>query len=136
MQSVGHGTIGIECKRFFRSEDQAKKDFEAILDSCVYQVIPNLVARLAKQIAAGHDLEMGDSRLTSKGIRSTLGILMWKEEVLIPWSDSTFNVHQGHLNLYSKQNKKFKKSYALRDVWNAVLFEQITKAFFKLRDNK
>ena len=137
VQSFGHGTIGIECKRFFRSEDQAKKDFEAILDSCVYQVIPNLVARLAKQIAAGHDLEMGDSRLTSKGIRSTLGILMWKEEVLIPWSDSTFNVQsRASQSLYSKQNKKFKKSYALRDVWNAVLFEQITKAFFKLRDNK
>ena len=136
VQSAGHGTIEIECKRFFRSEDQAKKDFEAILDSCFYHVIPDLVTRLAKRIAAGHDLQIGDAWLTSKGIRSTLGILMWKEEVTIPWSDSTFNVHQGHLNLFSKQNKKFKKSYALRDVWNAVLFEQITKAFFKLRDKK
>ena len=136
VQSAGHGTIEIECKRFFRSEDQAKKDFEAILDSCFYHVIPDLVARLANRIAAGHDLQIGDAWLTSKGIRSTLGILMWKEEVTIPWSDSTFNVHQGHLNLFSKQNKKFKKSYALRDVWNAVLFEQITKAFFKLRDKK
>ena len=136
VQSAGHGTIEIECKRFFRSEDQAKKDFEAILDSCFYHVIPDLVTRLANRIAAGHDLQIGDAWLTSKGIRSTLGILMWKEEVTIPWSDSTFNVHQGHLNLFSKQNKKFKKSYALRDVWNAVLFEQITKAFFKLRDKK
>ena len=136
VQSAGHGTIEIECKRFFRSEDQAKKDFEAILDSCFYHVIPDLVTCLAKRIAAGHDLQIGDAWLTSKGIRSTLGILMWKEEVTIPWSDSTFNVHQGHLNLFSKQNKKFKKSYALRDVWNAVLFEQITKAFFKLRDKK
>jgi hypothetical protein len=136
VQSSGHETIEIECKRFFRSEEQAKKDFEAILDSCFYHVTPDLVARLAKQIAAGRDLQFGDSWLTSNGIRSMIGILMWKEEVLIPWSDSTFNVHQGHLNLYSKQNKKFKKSYALREVWNAVLFEQITKAFFKLRDKK
>jgi hypothetical protein len=131
--SSGHGTIDIECKRFFRSEEQAKMDFEAILDSCFYHIIPGLVTRLAKQIASGQDLQMGDSWLTSKGIRTTVGILMWKEEILIPWSDSTFNVHQGHLNLFSKQNKKVKKSYALRDVWNAVIFEQITKQYFKLR---
>ena len=134
--SNGHGHIEIECKRFFRSEDQAKKDFEAILDSCFYHVIPDLVTRLAKQIATGKDLQMGDSWLTPKGIRTTVGILMWKEEILVPWSDVRFGVHQGHLNLSSNQNKKFTKSFALRDAWNAVIFEQITKAFFKLRDKK
>jgi len=134
--SNGHGHIEIECKRFFRSEDQAKKDFEAILDSCFYHVIPDLVTRLAKQIATGKDLQMGDSWLTPRGIRTTVGILMWKEEILVPWSDVRFVVHQGHLNLSSSQNKKFTKSFALRDAWNAVIFEQITKAFFKLRDKK
>ena len=129
----GHGTIGIECKRFFRSEEQAKKDFEAILDSCFYHIVPGLVTRLAKQIAAGPDLQMDDCWLTSRGIRTMVGILMWKEDIMVPWSDVRFGIHQGHLNLSSSNNKKFKKSFALRSVWNAVIFEQITKALSKIR---
>jgi hypothetical protein len=131
--SSGHGTIDIECKRFFRSEEQAKVDFEAILNSCFYHIVPGLVTRLAKQIAARQDLQMYDCWLTSRGIRTTVGVLMWKEEIMVPWSDVRFGVNQGHLNLGSSNNKKFAKSFALRSVWNAVIFEQITKALSKLR---
>lgn len=106
-------------------------DFDAILNSCFYYIVPGLVARLADQIAGGRDLQLGDSWLSNKGIRATVGILMWKEEIMVPWSDVRFGVHQGRLNLSSSQNKKFAKAYSLRDTWNAVIFEQITKALLK-----
>jgi hypothetical protein len=133
LASAGHGTIAIECKRFFRSEDQAEKDFNAILNSLFYHVVPELCTRIAKSIAAGSPQPLGDSLLSSEGIRATVGMLLWKEDVLVPWSHVRFGTHQGHLNLSSSQNKKFSKSYSLRDVWNAVIFEQITKTLFKLR---
>jgi hypothetical protein len=131
--STGHGAIDIECKRFFRSEDQAKLDFNAILNSLFYHVIPNLCTRIAKSIAAGHQQPLGDSWLTPQGIRATVGMLLWKEEVLVPWSDVRFGTHQGHLQLSSSQNKKFSKSYSLREAWNAVVFKQIAEEFMKLR---
>ena len=133
LSGIGCADINIECKRFFRSEDQAKKDFEAILDSCFYHIVPTLVTRLADQIASGQELQLSDSWLSHKGIRTTVGILMWKEELFVPWSDVRFGVRQGHLNLSSHQHKKFTKSYSLRDTWNAVIFEQITKALFKIK---
>jgi hypothetical protein len=132
LASASHGTISIECKRFFRSEDQAEKDFNAILNSLFYHVVPELCTRIAKSIAGGHPQPLGDSLLTSDGIRTTVGVLLWKENVLIPWPVVRFGSHQGHLNLSSSQNKKFSKSYSLRDVWNAVIFEQIAKSLFKL----
>jgi hypothetical protein len=60
-------------------------------------------------------------------------MLLWKEEVLVPWSDVRFGTHQGHLQLSSSQNKKFSKSYSLREAWNAVVFKQIAEEFMKLR---
>jgi len=133
LTSSAHGSIQIECKRFFRSEDQAKQDFSAILDSLFYHVIPSLVSRIAKSIAAGNPYSLGDCVLTREGIQASVGVLLWKEDVLIPWSDIRFGTAEGQLNLRSSQNRKFSKSYSLRDVWNAVIFEYIVKTLMEKR---
>jgi C-terminal repeat of topoisomerase len=125
--------IDIECKRFFRSESQAEQDFNAILSSLFYHVVPELCTRIARNIKAGRPQQIGDSLLTSEGIRATVGMLMWKEEVLVSWSDVRFGIHQGRLNISSAQNRKFSKSYSLRDIWNAVIFEQIVNTLIKIR---
>ena len=96
-------------------------------------IIDDLCTRIANQIAAGHDYHLGDARLSSQGIQATIGILLWKEEVLVPWSEVRFSVANGKLNLSSAKNRKFSKSYSLREVWNAVIFEQITKVLMSVR---
>lgn len=133
--SAMHGSIEIECKRFFRGEDKAKADFDAILSSLFYHVIPGLCTRIAQSIANGHECSLGDANLTSQGIRATVGKLLWKEEMFVPWSDVRFGFAQGHLNISSAKNRKFTKSYALRQVWNAAIFEETTKILMKLRRN-
>lgn len=127
------GYISIECKRFFRSETQAEQDFHRIFESLLNQLVPSLVQRLAEGIIAGRPLPMGDCRLTAEGIYITTGSLWWKKETLVPFSDLRFGINQGHLNISSATGKGISTSMALRDTWNAVFFEFITKAVVYLQ---
>lgn len=127
------GYISIECKRFFRSEAQAEKDFNSILQSMFHQVAPSLVQRLAEGILTGRPLAMGDARLTRDGAYITTGSLWWKKETLVPWSDLRYGTYQGHLSLSSAKDKGISTSMALRDTWNAVFFEFIAKAVIELK---
>lgn len=120
--------ISIECKRFFRSEAQAEKDFNSILQSIFHQIVPSLVQRVAEGILAGRPLAMGEARLTREGVYITTGSLWWKNETLVPWSELRHGTNQGHLSLSSAKEKGISTSMALRNTWNAVFFELIAKA--------
>jgi hypothetical protein len=125
--------INVDFKKLLRSKDQARKDQSAVIDALSYHVIPGLCTRIAKQIIAGHEQQMGSCWLTSKGIRGTVGTLLWKGEIIIPWSEVRFGTGNGQLAIRSTQNRNFAKSYELRTVWNAVIFDQIFKTLVELR---
>lgn len=123
-----HGSVEIECKRFFRSEDQAQSDFQAILQALYIQIVPGLCERLAKQIAAGQQVALGDWMLSAKGMSGTTGSLFWKQDHLISWADVRFGSHQGQLNISSSTNPKARASFPLRSVWNAPIFKELANA--------
>ncbi len=131
LRSGSHGSIAIECKRFLRSNKQAEADFNAILTSLFYHVIPHLCRRFADSIATGGEWSVGDCWLTSQGIRAPVGVLFWKKEVFVPWADVRCGVSGGHLQVRSSQNRVFSKTYALRDVWNASLFHGVVEALMR-----
>ena len=126
--SARHGVIEIECKRWLRSEDDAKSDFQKIVMALYQQIVPGLCERIAKQIASGGNVPLGEWLLTPKGVRGTTGMLLWKEEHLISWADVRFGSHQGQLNVSSATNKKANKSFSLREVWNAPIFKEVANA--------
>lgn len=133
VSSARHGTADIECKRFFRDEDKATADFQAIVGALYYQIIPALCSRLATSIVAGARIALGDCTMTNKGILATTGMLLWKVDHVIPWSDVRFGTQAGHLNISSAQNPKVTKSFALREVWNAVIFKELANAVVTLQ---
>lgn len=126
--SSRHGAIEIECKRFFRGEDQAESDFQQILKALYIQIVPGLCERLTKQIAGGKEVALGEWILSAKGIRGTTGSLFWKQDQLIPWTDIRFGSHQGQLNISSSTNSKARASFSLRSVWNAPIFKELANA--------
>jgi hypothetical protein len=126
--SAHHGIIEIECKRFFRSEDQAQRDFQEILNALYIQIVPRLCERLAKQIAAGKQMALGNWTLSAKGISGTTGALFWRQDHLISWTDVRFVSHRGQLNISSSTNSKASASFSLRDVWNAPIFKELANA--------
>ena len=124
--------ICIECKRAFRSESKAKADFQAILDATLHQLAPGIVARVARDVAAGRSFDMGSGCiLTRGGVQFTTGALMWETEHLVPYREVRFGTHQGTLSISSSRDKKATISLTLRDNWNAVLFEHIAKAILE-----
>ncbi len=136
VSSATHGSIDIECRRFLRPEDEAAADFHAIVQALYYQIIPQLVARLSKSIAYGVEVPFGDCWLTAKGIRVPTGVLFWKEEHLISWTDVRFGTHQGVLTISSSQNSKVSKAFSLRDVSNAVIFKELADATVTLLNKR
>lgn len=126
--SARHGSIEIECKRIFRSEDQAQSDFQAILQALYIQVVPALCERLAKQIAAGKQVAFGEWMLSAKGMSGSTGALFWKQDHLISWTDVRFGSHQGQLNISSSTNSRARASFSLRLVWNAPIFKELANA--------
>ena len=132
VNSVNHGVIEIECKRWFRSEDLAQSDFNSIVNSLYHQIIPAVVRRIAKNIVSGKDVALGECALTAKGIRLSTGILFWRAEHLLAWSDVRFGFHQGSLTINSAQNPKVATSLSVRAVWNAVIFKELANAVVTL----
>lgn len=133
VSSSRNGTADIECKRFFRDEDKAMADFQAIVGALYYQIIPALCSRLATRIVGGSPVALGDCTMTNSGILASTGMLLWKVDHIIPWSDVRFGTNAGHLNISSAQNPKVTKSFVLREVWNAVIFKELADAVVTLQ---
>ena len=130
---VTHRRIKIECKRLFRKEEQAKSDFNRIMESLFHQVVPPLVQKLSKNIVSGGSLVAGDCRLTIEGMYITTGSLLWKKETLVGFSDLRFNTYSGQMNVSSVKDKGISASMAIRDIWNAALLEFITKVVVEMK---
>jgi len=128
VKSLNSGEINIDFKKVLRSKDQARKDLVATLDGLFYHIVPSLSTRIAKQILAGRDEQIGDCWLTAKGVRGTVGALLWKDEIVVPWTEVRYGVSNGYLAIGSSKTKNFIKKIEVRTVWNAGIFEEIIKA--------
>ena len=123
--AAGGTSITIECKRIFRSEEQAKLDYDAILKSLYFHVIAALVARTVKSVRAGATWTLGDCTFDSKGMATTTGVLAWKKPAFVPYSDVKYSQGNGTLSIFGTGS--IKRTFEFRTVWNAVIFEQVLK---------
>jgi len=133
--TTGKDEISIECNRFMRSEEKVRADFNNILESLFHHVIPGIVKRVAERVCKGIPTHVGGCKLTANGVEFSTGVLMWKKEHYVPWSDVRFNTSQGTLYISSAKDRKASESCALRDAWNAVIFEHIGAAIVKMKAN-
>ena len=155
------GVVNLECKRFFRSEDQAKADYQAILGSLFYHVVPSLCSRIAQSIVDGGRTPFGNCYLAEHGVQGETGALFWKEAFLLPWDETHADCSGGYLHLrtyaggmtLAQQRRAMtglgqrrlmdvlgdpiiSKDFSLRDVWNAVIFEEIAKKVVELKNKR
>lgn len=130
------GQIDIECKRFWRSQQQAESDYKAILHGIIYNVMPTLVIKIAQNISSGQIIKMGDMQIAKDGIYMTSGALLWKKEHLVPWKDIRFGTNQGVLTVISVNDKGIRSSSPLREVWNAVIFESIVNKIMDIKSKR
>ncbi len=96
--SGGGQSIDVDCKRVFRSQDQAMQDFMAIVESLGHLIIPGIVKRLADHVkSGGNSLKVGTLLLTKSGVECTTGLLAWKKKHLVPYGNLSFSTVQGSL---------------------------------------
>lgn len=121
--------IDIECKRTFRKEKKAKEDYGAILDSALHHLAPGIIERVADSIMNGKPFDPGGGCLLTKaGIEFSTGMLMWKKEHTIPYSQLRLQNIAGALRVSSSKDSKLMVLLDNRAHWNAVLLEYIAKA--------
>jgi len=130
------GQIDIECKRFMRSKEQAEADYKIILNGIFNHAVPGLVVRAAKNILSGQILPIGEMRIAADGVYMHSGVLLWKKEHLVPWKDIRYGTNAGVLTVRSVTNKDVSETSSVRDVWNAVIFEQIVQKLMELKAKK
>jgi tetratricopeptide (TPR) repeat protein len=124
---AGH-SISIECKRMFRSENQAKEDFTAILNALSHQILPTFVIGLAEKIVTGGSTQqVGPLLLTKQGVQCETGSLWWKKQLTIPYAAMSFSDYQGHVHVSAKQPEAVSFSMDRRRVWNAVIVEKLVE---------
>jgi len=123
--TAGGRFITIECKRIFRSEVQARLDYDAILKSLYFHVVAPLVGRIVKSVLAGGTWSLADCTFDSKGMATTTGVLAWKKPAFVPYSDVKYSQGNGVLSLFGTGG--IKRTFEFRTVWNAVVFEQVLK---------
>jgi len=120
--------VKIECKRFWRSEEQAMEDYKAILVGLLVFVAPGLARRIATIITKGAGYDFGSIKCDRAGILLKSGMLMWGKEQRFSWDDIEMSESGGNLTVCARSNAKFTATATLRDHWNAVIFKQVAKA--------
>jgi hypothetical protein len=136
LNSAHHRAVHIECKRLFRSEQKAEADFQAIVGALYHQIVPRLCLRMARYLAAGNTIPLGDCWMTFNGIYIPTGMLFSRVDHAIPWSDIGFNTQSGHLHLASTKKRNIFRSFSLRRIWNAVILKELTEAVVALQKKK
>jgi hypothetical protein len=127
ISGAGH-VLKIECKRFWRSEEQAQEDYKAILVGLLVFVVPGLARRVATTITRGTGYDFGSAKCDRTGVLLKSGMLMWGKEQRFSWDDIEISENQGSLTVYARSNPKFTATATLRDHWNAVVFKQVAQA--------
>jgi len=117
-----------ECKRFFRSDAQAKADFTSILEALYHQILPNFVTMLAEYITSGkRTFQVGPLLLTKTGVSCETGSLWWKKQLHIPYRNFSFNDYQGHVHVSAESPEKIHFALDRRETWNAVIVEKLVE---------
>jgi hypothetical protein len=50
------------------------------------------------------------------------------EEIMVPYAQVRYGYHQGSLNLFKVGEDAVRRSFPVRDIWNAIIFEEIMTA--------
>jgi len=124
--SGGGQSIAVDCKRVFRSQDQAMQDFMAIIESLGHIIIPGMVKRLADYVkVGGNSLQVGPLLLTRAGLECTTGLLAWKNKHLVPYENLSFSTVQGSLIVSARHPANTTFALDRRKISNAVILESI-----------
>jgi hypothetical protein len=119
--------ISIECKRFFRSESQAQSDYQAIVRALYLNVIPDVAEAIGKLIKTS-GYKLGASNMTKDGMTLPRRGWLSSEEIMVPYAQVRYGYHQGSLNLFKVGEDAVRRSFPVRDIWNAIIFEEIMTA--------
>jgi hypothetical protein len=135
IHSFRNTVINIECKRTFVSESQAKTDYEAILNSVFVNIIPNVALGCARSIVS-QGFKLGESTMTADGMTLSNNHIFGRKDVFVPYSQIRYGFNQGVLTVVKDGETKVNRAFVVRDVWNAIIFEQLLKAISIVKTQK
>jgi hypothetical protein len=138
--------IKIECKRAFRSEAQAKRDYDEILRGLYANVVPRLSFKIAQNLASGGTTNIGDLVLSRYGVTIKGKFLRYDQIsfdydngelcVVVPLLEAHDLGLRASINDFMAGRHTAPIRISVRNIWNAVIYEQITKAVKILSETK
>jgi hypothetical protein len=135
IHSTANTLITIECKRPLASLAQAQQDYEAIMNGVFSNIIPSLAMRCARSVVSC-GLRLGNSTMTAEGMTLPSNRLFGKDEIFVPYTQIRYGFNQGLLNIVKSDEEHIKRSFTIRDTWNAAIFEEILKAIQTVKSKK
>jgi len=126
-------TLVIDCsRRVPESGKQRIKNYEQILNSTYYHVVPSVIGRLITLVASGQGTTIGPILFTSRGIFVRLGRLWWKQGITIPYKAVQTEFRQGFCYVSSAAWRKLRFQISVGDVWNAALIPPLVERLASL----
>jgi hypothetical protein len=121
-------TLVIDCSRRVPvSGKQRIENYEQILKSTYYHVVPSVIARLVTLVANGQGTTIGPILFTSLGIFVRVGQLWWKQGITIPYHAVQTEFRQGFCYVSSAACPKLRLQISVGDVWNAALIPSLVE---------
>ncbi|MFH1259732.1 MAG: tetratricopeptide repeat protein [Elusimicrobiota bacterium] len=114
-----------------RSNEEQRAAYELILDSINRFVVPVLEDKLLKMIEAGGSCSIGHCGLNKSGIMFTLGMILSKAPMLVPWEDVIISHDNGKIIIASETKSSIRTSLSVGDTENAILFPNICQMMKK-----
>lgn len=126
-------TLMIDCSKGVpQSGKQRVENYEQILKSTYYHVVPSIIARLVTSVLSGEGITIGPIRFISPGIFVTVGHLWWKQGITIPYKAVKAEFRQGVCYVSSAIRRNLRFEFSVADVWNAALIPSLLERLTSL----
>ena len=128
-------TLVIDCSRGVPfSGKQRVENYEQILKSTYYHVVPSVIERLVTLVVSGQGTTIGPILFTSRGIFVRVGHLWWKQGITIPYKAVQTEFREGFCHVSSAACQKLQFHISVGDVWNAALIPSLVERLASLEN--
>jgi hypothetical protein len=126
-------TLVIDCSKGVpESGKQRVENYDQILKSTYYHVVPSVMGRLVTSVVRGQGTTIGPILFTSRGIFVRVGHLWWKQGITIPYNSVQTEFRQGICHVSSEACRKLRLHISVADVWNAALIPSLVERLASL----
>jgi len=101
------------------------KHFQDLIGAALNYLLPTIIARAEKRLAAGYPLQIGPCKVTNGGVEFDVKGWVFTDRHTVPWHRVRVSLESGDVIVQDAQAPKTKISFSLRDTDNAPILQYL-----------